>query len=185
MGQSDNIKPWRPTDRASASKLNAMLADIRAMSRSPMRRGIVDATGRYPADSGAVGVVETRFLAHITASALQPGHAARWDYTFAEVELTPTGYQAVSGGRTGTTINIIELAHIAEPGSGTPWYVWGVNAHGANYPAGFRPRPVGGGGTSGTHKVNQPVEITERTDSEGNTVYTFQGWGSHDGGCSA
>jgi hypothetical protein len=129
-----------------------------------------------------------KYIAVLTANALQSGHAARWDYTFAEVRLTATSYELVSGGRTGTAINIRELAHIAEPGSTVAWYVWGVQSHsgvtGSSYPASFAPRPVGGGGTSGTHKTDIVVELTERTDSTGARRYTFEAVGSHDGTCA-
>jgi hypothetical protein len=125
-----------------------------------------------------------RFLARLTASALQAGHDARWDYTFEEISLQGDGTVAViAAGRTGTAINLDELAHIAEPSSGTAWYVWGVNAHSGTYPAGFRPRPVAGGGTSGTHKVNAIVEITARIGPDGEQFYTLSGQGSHDGSC--
>ncbi len=130
------------------------------------------------------------FLAEIHAIALQSGHAARWNYTFREVEFTATTgtYQAKTGGRTGTAINLRELSHTTEPGAATPWYVWGVQSHssvfGSTYPAGAAPRPVGGGGTAGTLKTNFVVNITERTTTEGDTVYTFEAVGSHDGTCS-
>lgn len=126
-----------------------------------------------------------RFLAALTASTAQAGYAARWDYTFAEVTLSDAGYDTTTDGREGTAMNLIELAHIAEPAADQPWYVWGVDHHGDDYPAGFGVRPVGGGGTTGTHKVDVVVELTIRTNSDGSTVYTFEGLGSHDGTCAA
>lgn len=168
------------SDRATQRQLRDLeqaVDDLRRLS-SP-------APWRQPVSAGGGG--DDRFLARITGSALQTGHQARWDYAFAEVELIAGSHQLVTGGRTGTAINLLELAHVAEPASGTAWYVWGVQCHsaaGGSYPAGFRPRPVGGGGTTGTHKLNVVVEVTERTLADGTPVYTIEAVGSHDGSCS-
>lgn len=127
------------------------------------------------------------FPGALAGNTLQTGHAARWDYPFAEMQLTSTGYQLLPGGRTGTAVNLAELAHTAEPAHDQPWYVWGVQCHrdyGGSYPAGFAPRPVGGGGTDGTHKVDQVVWITVMSDVDRGTVYIFERTGSHDGTCA-
>lgn len=125
------------------------------------------------------------FLAALMNSTPQSGHEARWNYTFGEVALSDAGYDLVDNGRTGTAINLIELAHIAEPAADQPWYVWGVDVHSDDYPDGFGVRPIGGGGTTGTNRVDVVVELTTRTNSDGTTVYTFEGLGSHDGTCAA
>lgn len=138
----------------------------------------------------------TTYLATITGSALLTGYEARWKYAHNPVKFTSdTATEAItrsSDPRAGTTadeggyaINIRELAHIAEPGAGTAWYVWGVDAHGDDYPDGFAPRPVGGGGDSGTHKVDQVVTMHIARDASGNTIKWFDAMGSHDGTCSA
>jgi hypothetical protein len=132
---------------------------------------------------------ETKYLVRITGNALFSGEDARWKYAFTEVQLDgDDGYVDLDGGRTGTTssgyaINLDELTHVPEPISSTPWYVWGIDVHGASYPTNFYPRPVGGGGTSGTHKLDQIVEITERFDVNGDAIRTFSRQGSHDGEC--
>lgn len=180
----------RSEDRPSRSFLNDLAAKVvqRILGVDGIiigQRGTNITIGQHRGPRASSPV---RFLAVFTGSTLQAGHQARWDYTpFAEVALTATGYSVVTDGRTGTAINLVELAHIAEPAGDQPWYVWGVQSHvdyGGNYPAGFRPRPVGGGGTTGTHKVDQIVELTIRTNSAGTTVYTFEAMGSHDGTCT-
>jgi hypothetical protein len=52
MGRTEQNQPWKPSDRASASRLNAMRDDIIALTRSPLVRGIMDPTGRYEAAGG-------------------------------------------------------------------------------------------------------------------------------------
>lgn len=120
------------------------------------------------------------FFAKITANATVVTDA-RWVYTADEVD--PTG-AALPGGREGIAlINTVELGHSAEPGPGTPWIVFGVDVHGPDYPAGFRPRPIGGGGQDSTHKVDVVVMVREIIhDAE--TLYRFDLQGSHDGICT-
>ncbi len=124
------------------------------------------------------------FLARIAGHSLISGHDARWFYTCQPVQLTASSGYTDTGAAAVTAINLLELSHVAEPDAGTAWYVWGVDAHGSAYPDAFAPRPVGGGGTDGTHKIDVVVEVTPRTASDGSTVYTFEAMGSHDGDCS-
>jgi hypothetical protein len=181
------LKPGQPVPAAHYAEVTE--------SRNALRSAAGD--GRYIAVSlqgGALGVrwiggplirPPVTFLARITSVALQSGHAARWDYGFEEVAWTAPGVVAtVDGGRSGTAINLRELEHVADPGSGH-WYVWGVDVYGDDYPAGFAPRPVGGGGTSGTLKTSPIVRITQATANGTTTFYTFEAMGSHDGTCDA
>ena len=62
-------------------------------------------------------------------------------------------------------------------------YKYGVDKSGTGYPDGFDDRPIGGAGTTDTHKYNVPVWMQEITNIEGNTRYWFYSFGSHDGTC--
>ncbi len=110
----------------------------------------------------------------------------KWKYAFTEVERDGSGVADVSSGRTGTTsgtgttiyaINLAEVNH-----SGT--YSWGVDITGASYPTGFRPRPIGGGGTANTHRYDRVVEMIEVIDKNGNMVRHFSATSGHDGDCA-
>lgn len=132
--------------------------------------------------------IDLTYLAEITGSALVPGEDAQWRYAHREILPTTLGILVITDGRAGTTaedfaINTLERGHVVEPGPGVPWYVWGVDVHGTDYPAGFRPRPVGGGGTTGTHKYNPIVLVTEQLDDQSDLLRSFQTMGSHDGTC--
>lgn len=126
----------------------------------------------------------TEFDAIITGSTSYATN--RWAYAWSEAyddggELVVLS--ASEGGRSGTTstdyaLNTAEMFH-------TSTYAWGVDTTGTDYPAGFAPRPVGGGGTTSTHKYNVGVRMRQLTDPDGNTIYRFTGWGSHDGTCDA
>ena len=150
--------------------------------------------GSLPLDIIGAGFTETdQYLAFVTGNALRAGHEARWAYAhhpikFTDDTATETTKRDEDDPRAGTTsagyaINLYELAHIAEPGAGVPWYVWGVDVHGTDYPANTAPRPVGGGGTDGTHKVDVPVLMHIAEDPDGNAIKWFAAMGSHDGTC--
>jgi len=133
------------------------------------------------AASGAVG----SWIGFITASALQSGFEARWNYTVQKASFTSAGWAIITGNnaKSVTATNRRELAHIVEPGAGTAWYIWGVDVHGDDYPATFDVRPVGGGGTTGTHKNDVLVTVYEMIDEAGTITYEFDSMGSHDGTC--
>jgi len=123
------------------------------------------------------------FPAVITASALIGGYEARWRYTWTRVI-----FDDADGGKTnrteaGVAINLVELAHIAEPAAGTAWYVWGINCHDTSAATTLSPRPIGGGGTTGTHKVDMIVDLTKRFASDGTILYTFSQVGSVEPTC--
>lgn len=133
--------------------------------------------------------IDLTYFAEITDSVLVSGQDARWQYAHREVLLTTLESNAITDGRTGTlidgfAINVLERGHVLEPSAGTPWYVWGVDVHGIDYPAGFRPRPVGGGGTTDNNKYSPIVLVTEGVDDQGDLLRTFQVMGSHDGTCA-
>lgn len=131
---------------------------------------------------------EPPWLGKVTGIALQTDHQARWNYSITEQERLADGtIQNKPGGRTIIAINMVELDHVAEPAAGVAWYVWGVDAHGVNsdYPDGFGPRPVGGGGDSGTLKTNPFVDVTTKFNvDDGTPYYTIDCMGSHDGTCT-
>lgn len=107
----------------------------------------------------------------------------KWKYAWSEVERASAGtYAAVSGGRSGTTSSGYAI-NFAEDGN-TSQYVWGVDVTGASYPLGFRPRPVGGGGTANTHRVDQIVEMHVGRNTDGTIFFWFDRIGSHDGDCA-
>lgn len=163
---------------------------VNKIERMPRHKpGVVmERAGRRPGPDG-------RFLAKITGHAvlasrniaIAGGGAVaveiRWVYAWVEVQRDGDGVSVVSGGRSGTTgtngaINILEINHAD--------VVWGVDLTGSNYPLGFRPRPIGGGGSDNTHKQDIIVEMIEAgADGSGVPRYTFEAIGSHDGSCAA
>ena len=116
------------------------------------------------------------------------GHAAiggdfRWRYTFAEIEYEGDDYGLLAGGRTGSyAINRSEFRH-------TDTYAWGIDVTGVDYPDGFAPRPVGGGGVDNNHKYNVVVMMEGPflygTDEDAHLYYYFNHFGSHDGTCES
>lgn len=118
-------------------------------------------------------------LARITGNASLATN--RWKYAWTEVRLDGDDVVDVTNGRSGTTetdyaINLAEIQH-------TSTYAWGVDITADDYPDGFAPRPVGGGGADDTHKTDEVVEIHQRTDANGDRKYYFRAIGSHDGSC--
>jgi hypothetical protein len=175
---------WKRGDPIRATQLNELAA--RSVPSVSPAAGMN--AKRMPSGELLIGMnrpqvgVDT-FTAILTGSSLLSGHAARWSYTFEQCYLTVAGgvlsATAMSNGITGSAYNLIELAHIAEPGSDTPWYVWGINCHDAAIGATLTPCPVGGGSPGGGHEVDVPVRMTRRcTSGGGNIIYTFEGWGS-------
>ena len=134
-------------------------------------------------DSGR-GNIASRFLAKLTGHATLASSGSiiyQWAYAWEEVGLDGDADFADGFTRSGTTttdyaLNLIELNHDAT-------YVWGVDVTHADYPDNFAPRAVGGGGTADTHRLDIVVEMTQRTDKNGATKYTFSAQGSHDGAC--
>lgn len=107
-----------------------------------------------------------------------------WKYSWTEVIDNGDGtYTDKTGGRTGTTGTDYALNTVENGNSGN--YVWGVDVSNADYPDGYLPRPIGGGGTANTHRTSPVVELTRRAKSDGTRFYTFQLMGSHDGECDA
>lgn len=103
----------------------------------------------------------------------------RWEYLHTEVTLLADGTtEAVAEhARVGSNaINLAELAH-------TAGYSWAQDIQSADYPAGHRPRPIGGAGASNSHRTDDIVEMHEGKDANGARVYWFDRVGSHDGGC--
>ena len=126
----------------------------------------------------------TPFLARITGNAAISGADYRWKYAWTEVEIDGDDVSDVADGRSGTTgadyaINLEEINH-------TSTYAWGVDVTADDYPGGFAPRPVGGGGSDDTHRYDRIVEMVPRVNTAtGDIKYTFRAFGGHDGACSA
>lgn len=134
------------------------------------------------------------FFAKLTAhTVITTG--VRWLYDYAEVAASPTfngsgvltgaSFATFTGARTGKCINLAEWGNNSEPGSGTPWYLNDVDAHGADYPATWALMPIGGGGTTQTHKIDRVVRLTQAVDaSTGYTWWWFDRQNIHDGTCT-
>ncbi len=125
----------------------------------------------------------TEFLARITGNDGDPSNSNQWKYAWTEVELSGNSTGDKTGGRSGTTtvdyaLNLNEVNH-------TSIYAWGVDTNGDDYPEEFDARPIGGGGTSDTHKYDVVVLMKIVTDTNGDTRYVFEATGSHDGTCEA
>ena len=89
----------------------------------------------------------------------------------------------MSNGRSGTTttdyaLNTVEINHTAV-------FQYGTDVSLSDYTgaASVGMRPIGSSGIATTHDYDVVVEMTERTDTNGNTKYTFQLMGTHDGAC--
>jgi hypothetical protein len=120
------------------------------------------------------------FPAKITDSELL-GSGPRRKYAWTELEFDGDDVPVKDGGRSGTTstgyaLNLAERFHTSQ-------YAFGVDKDGGDYPAGMDERPIGGAGTSDTHKYDVPVWMREVTDVNGDKRYWFYSWGSHDGVC--
>lgn len=125
-------------------------------------------------------------LAAITGNDPITDHT-RWKYAWREVELVGDTFTTVSDGLEGTTsvdyaLNTIESPNTAAGVLGGD----GVDPAGSGYPtaATFRRRPIGGGGSTATHKKQTVVELTERPESNGNMRFVFTVLNSHDGPCT-
>jgi len=135
------------------------------------------------------------FFAKLTAHSVITTDV-RWLYTFVEVAATPTfavggvltgvSFATFTGARTGKCINLAEWGNDSEPSAGTPWYLNDVDAHGTGYAATvFQLMPIGGGGTTQTHKVDRVVQITRAMDAaSGYQWWWFDRQNVHDGNCS-
>jgi hypothetical protein len=108
------------------------------------------------------------------ASHAAKGFAVQWRYKFDEVRFDGTGYETVTGGRTGDgtgtdfALNAAELDH---PGKDI---IFGVDVTGDDYPDGFAPIPLAG-----------VVKVFVERDKNGAKLRLFDRMGSHDGTCEA
>lgn len=137
-----------------------------------------DSTGtlRYVFESSGE---EIQLWIRITDStAMGGGTSHRWKYEWTQVEWSGDTVATVSGGLSGTTgsnyaVNGAEAFH-------TSTYAWGVDVTGTDYPASFAAKPIGGGGTTGTHKYDVVVPAWL---PPGTVAPRFSLMGSHDGNC--
>jgi len=120
----------------------------------------------------------------------------RWSYAWSEVEffgalgsddgdLYRTKRDGISGlaGTESGAINLNEMVHIKEPHSSAGWVNSGVDEHGAAYPDNFSMKPIGGGGTGGSHVQNVMVWMHLLATTDGTARYVFDKVNSHDGIC--
>ena len=149
----------------SSADLNARAATLEALARSTFGQGYVGPDGFHTRRTAARGAIAATMWIEITGSAQV--HEAKYKYAFSEVRLIATAggseAEVVTDGWTGTTTtnpayNIAEINHVAEPADSIAWYVTGVDMHATSIlTSTLYPRPVGGGGTSNSHKQDQVV----------------------------
>lgn len=160
----------------------------------------VTIAGQAPAPQRAAPVATPFFfLAEITGSTTLGSTGARWKYAWREVEFDGDSYATLSGGRSGTTgaasgsdlgyaLNLNEMTITTAKSGTTAWYIDGVQANsttsGSAYPTGFGVRPIGGGGTTGTHKLNALVWMRDAIDKNGDRRFYFAAKMNHDGSCT-
>jgi hypothetical protein len=112
-----------------------------------------------------------------------------WTYSAIQIEAFNPTTQAMVDMTDGLEFSATgaddkpKLYNIAEWGH-TASYVWGIRINSTNYPIGNRPRPIGGGDTSNTHKYDRPVMVWEFQDHNGDLLYVMDEMGTHDGACS-
>lgn len=127
------------------------------------------------------GFSESKFQARITGNATLA--TSRFKYAWTEVAMDGDDTADVSGGRSGTTttdyaLNTAEINH-------TSVFQFGADTSLTSYTdTAMGMRPIGASGIATTHDYDVVVEMTERTDVNGATKYTFQLMGTHDGECS-
>lgn len=115
----------------------------------------------------------------------------QWKYAVTQIAINGFGYVPVTGGLVVTfdsgseplVVNLREMGH-------TDIFAWGVDMTLADYPIGYRPRPVGGGGAGlvaggnqSTLQTDEPVMVHKRINADGDPVYVMSEMGSHDGLC--
>jgi len=137
-----------------------------------------------PRVRAGVGAART-FLAKITGNSAITANS-RWKYAWSEVIIDSDADAVLTGGRTGTTstdyaLNLVEINNGAAGVLGGD----GVNAAGADYPAGFKRRPIGGGGTTDTHTNDVLVVMHVVIDDDDDKRFVFSQPNAHDGTCDA
>lgn len=174
-----------------------MIGSVKGLTFSePAARRVVNAVrwveGRAVSPSGgeassARGGVPQYFLAAITGWATLGSTGARWKYAWEQKLLDGDDDIAVHSGRriSGTTsdfyaLNVCELNNVTHH-TGTQGN--SVDQSGADYPATFSIKPVGGG-AGGTPANQVIVLMTIQTDANGNARPMFQYQNADDGTCS-
>lgn len=122
------------------------------------------------------------FLAKITGNLAITANA-RWKYAWSEVRIASGGLtvETFTGSRSGTTgapsgadlgwaLNIVELANTTATAIGGDGI---LPSNTATYPAGFKRRPIGGGGTTDTHTLATVVRMFLVSDAGGVTRALF------------
>jgi hypothetical protein len=180
----------KPSGNTSASEGFSQARDIALRRTVPLNSIQYIAPDPFMVTSSDAPVyvfhpVQAWILMRITGNS---GSGAQWLYTAAEVTLSESTVASVTGGLslTSTLRNLAEALNTDTISGTSAWYVGGVQANpafaGAVYPTGFAPRPVGGGGTSNTHRRDQLVRVEESIMHPG--TFMFSHPISHDGGCS-
>jgi len=192
-GQGPLIEPFRKGERLGASKLNRL-------ARATGRVGGLAGSAYIDVVSGAGGSVISLalgrlqewfargvFLAQITDHEQFADGTYRWRYAWNGVAYKRSDASVISlDAPAGTLVSTGDWAiNIAELVHDSTGIVWGVNIDGADYPAGFSPKAVGGGGAGATHQQDVIVQMHVSLGSDGNPFYWFDRMGTHDGTCAA
>ena len=136
---------------------------------------------------------ERKVYAVITAVAAMGASDSRWVYTISQVDISVTyaggaitdvGVSATNDGISGIAINLSEIRN-----EGSSGIAFSVDRAGSDYPAGFDPVPISGGGNTQTHQQNVIVEVVGKLNVEDENqnnvaVYLIDRMGAHDGDCS-
>lgn len=177
-----HAKPVKRGDPLSARAQTEIVRQVSGLSISTGVNALWDGRGLYTRKYRPARFVI--IIGQITASVLQEGHQARWNYTVQPAQFNNAGaIEEASHLDEITAINLAELAHTAEPSAETPWYVWGVDAHQEGMT--LTPLPVGGGTSDGEHTVDFPVELHLGRLFNGSEFYYFNHPGSFYAECES
>jgi len=159
------VTPKRAGDAISAAEWNALAA---AATRNISMSGLI----QHPAGwvgRGARGATEADEVVYAVVASATPWLANKWKYTCVEQEMTATGWQNLSSGRTFTAcLNGYEANNSAT----------GIQGNGVNVgtlPAGFKLVPIRG---------NPVVELWQGTTAD-NVGWRFSEPNGVDGTCTA
>jgi len=204
------LQPFRQGDRVTARRLNQIVSRVNPITHistvgnssihTSSTSTAINTQHRPIIPTAPSADVGTTFPAAIISSTAlivrNTTYTTRWAYGWQQVDLLAVSastsgghmYRGTTGGMSGTTtsnfaVNLNELNHGNDPGGGAAWYLSGINANGANYPDGFALRPIGGGGTTATHKAIVMVMMFRITANNGTEQFYFDKVNSHDGIC--
>jgi len=171
-------------DRLSASQVNAIVDGLVSAIQSDTI--LASRTGNnLLLDAVDPPRHQDHFLAKITGNSAVTANV-KWKYAWSEIIMSSDAAAAKSGARSGTTstgyaLNIVELNNTTAGAIGGD----GVNSAGADYPAGFKRRPIGSQGTTDTHANDVIVMMFVVVNKDSGRNYLFSQPNAHDGTCAA